>query len=51
VDPDTHVSAFILVGWIRIQEGKNEKCITKVKKFKSEILDVLFYRDDDFSCS
>jgi hypothetical protein len=34
-DPDPHGSALILVGWIRIQEGK--KLPTKIEKMKIKV--------------
>jgi hypothetical protein len=40
LDPDLHGSAFILVGCIQIQEGRNDYKNKKVSGF--EVLDVLF---------
>jgi hypothetical protein len=37
-------SAFILVGWIQIQEGQNDP-----QKIQFEVLDVLIFRNKDFS--
>ncbi len=42
VDPDPHGSALILVGWIRIQEGKNDPQTKSEEICGFEVMDVLF---------
>jgi hypothetical protein len=48
-DPDPHGSAFILVGWIRIQEGQNNP--QKRRKFKFRGARCSLLRNEDFTCS
>ncbi len=48
VGPDPHESAFILIGWIRIQEGKNDPQKWKIPKFWNARCSLL---RDEVSCS